>query len=345
MSRPMSPSTALSGRAAPAPASSPASPDPSRPAPAQATTVSAPVTPPAASSGGSSHGPADPARASAGTQTPYRTAPPAIDTTTAGARATESAAEAPRLAVEALHAFFGLTCAVKDVSLTLPDRFVTAIIGPSGCGKSTLLRCLNRMHETVPTARTTGQVMLDGRNIYGRDVNVTAVRQHIGMVFQRPTPFPTMSIRDNVAAGLSTLRRMPDHRRVDEIVERALRRAALWDEVKDRLRDSAVDLSGGQQQRLCIARALAIEPEVLLLDEPTASLDPISTQKVEELVYELRRDMTVVIVTHNMQQAARVSDRTAFMLHGDLVEVAPTKEMFTTPRDPRTEAYITGRFG
>jgi phosphate transport system ATP-binding protein len=234
---------------------------------------------------------------------------------------------------------------VKDFSIELPDRFVTAIIGPSGCGKSTMLRCLNRMHETLPRARATGEVMLDGRDIYSRDTNVTAVRQHIGMVFQRPTPFPTMSIRDNVAAGLSTLRRMPSHARVDEIVEKALHRAALWDEVKDRLRDSATGLSGGQQQRLCIARALAIEPEVLLLDEPTASLDPLSTQKIEELVYELRRDMTVVIVTHNMQQAARVSDRTAFMLHGDLVEVAPTAELFTTPRDQRTEEYITGRFG
>jgi len=298
-------------------------------------------------SAGAPHGAPSPDQPSGWTQTPHRTAPPAIDTASAAARATDAAAGAgtPRLGVEALNAFFGTVRAVKDVSLTLPDRFVTAIIGPSGCGKSTLLRCLNRMHETVPGGRITGHVLLDGRDIYGRDVNVTAVRQHIGMVFQRPTPFPTMSIRDNVAAGLSTLRRMPSQARVDEIVEKALRRAALWEEVKDRLRDSAVGLSGGQQQRLCIARALAIEPEVLLLDEPTASLDPISTQKVEELVYELRRDMTVVIVTHNMQQAARVSDRTAFMLLGDLVEVAPTSELFTTPKDSRTEAYITGRFG
>jgi phosphate transport system ATP-binding protein len=264
----------------------------------------------------------------------------------AAARAgSEPASLTLRLRVEKLDAFYGASRAVKDVSLDLPDRFVTAIIGPSGCGKSTLLRCLNRMHETVPGGRVSGEVTLDGRNIYGRDVNATAIRQHIGMVFQRPTPFPTMSIHDNVAAGLTTLRHMPSHARVNEIVERALRRAALWEEVKDRLRDSAMGLSGGQQQRLCIARALAIQPEVLLLDEPTASLDPLSTQKVEELVYELRRDMTVVIVTHNMQQAARVSDRTAFMLHGDLVEVAPTAELFTTPRDPRTEAYITGRFG
>ena len=251
----------------------------------------------------------------------------------------------PRLSVHGLSAFFGGSCAVRDVSVVLPDRFVTAIIGPSGCGKSTLLRCLNRMHETLPLARVEGQVMLDGQDIYGRAVNVTALRQHVGMVFQRPTPFPTMSIRDNVAAALLTASPRPSRARTDEIVERALRRTALWDEVKDRLRDSAVGLSGGQQQRLCIARALAIEPEVLLLDEPTASLDPLSTQKVEELVYELRRDMTVVIVTHNMQQAARVSDRTAFMLGGELVEVAPTTTLFTTPHDPRTEAYITGRFG
>jgi len=261
------------------------------------------------------------------------------------ARATPDAAPAPRLAAESLDAYFGALHAVKDATLALPDRFVTAIIGPSGCGKSTLLRCLNRMHETVPGARVAGRVLFDGQDIYGRDVNVTAVRQHIGMVFQRPTPFPTMSIHDNVAAGLSTVSPRPSRTEIDAIVEHALHRAALWDEVKDRLRDAATGLSGGQQQRLCIARALAVEPQVLLLDEPTASLDPISAQKVEELVYELRRDMTVVIVTHNMQQAARVSDRTAFMLHGNLVEIAPTKELFTTPRDERTEAYITGRFG
>jgi phosphate transport system ATP-binding protein len=188
--------------------------------------------------------------------------------------------------------------------------------------------------------------MFDGTSIYGGDVSAIAIRRHIGMVFQRPTPFPTMSIRDNVAAGLRVRNGgMPPRGKVDEIVEHALRRAALWDEVKDRLGESAVAMSGGQQQRLCIARALATHPRVLLLDEPTASLDPLSTQKVEELVYELRSDMAVVIVTHNMQQAARVSDRTAFMLAGELVEVAPTDVMFTTPRDPRTEAYITGRFG
>ena len=260
-------------------------------------------------------------------------------------------AASPRLATRALEAFFGEVRAVKGVDVDFADGDVTAIIGPSGCGKSTLLRCLNRMHETISGARVAGRVMLAGpdgvpHDIHDRGVNPIAVRRHVGMVFQRPTPFPTMSIRDNVAAGLRVAPGgMPPRRTVDGIVEDALRRAALWDEVKDRLGASAVALSGGQQQRLCIARALATRPSVLLLDEPTASLDPISTQKVEELVYELRRGMAIVIVTHNMQQAARVSDRTAFMLAGELVEVAPTKAMFTAPRDSRTEAYITGRFG
>jgi phosphate transport system ATP-binding protein len=252
----------------------------------------------------------------------------------------------PRMRVGSLDAYFGSVHAVKGVSMLVRDRQVTAIIGPSGCGKSTFLRCLNRMHETVPTARVEGEVELDGRDIYARGVNAIAVRKHIGMVFQRPTPFPTMSIRDNVAAGLRVMDG-PKHARgkSDEIVERALTRAALWNEVKDRLSTSAIGLSGGQQQRLCIARALATEPKVLLLDEPTASLDPISTQAVEELVYELRSDMTIVIVTHNMQQAARVSDSTAFFLNGELVEMGVTNEIFTTPKDDRTEAYITGRFG
>jgi phosphate transport system ATP-binding protein len=251
-----------------------------------------------------------------------------------------------RIAIDSLDAYFGSTRAVRDVSIKFNDGQVTAIIGPSGCGKSTLLRCLNRMHETVPTARVEGEVLFDGSDIYARGVNAIKVRRHIGMVFQRPTPFPTMSIRDNVAAGLRVLGSdKPNRVATDEIVESALRRAALWDEVKDRLRDSAIGLSGGQQQRLCIARALATKPAVLLLDEPTASLDPLSTQKVEELVYELRGGMTVVIVTHNMQQAARVSDHTAFMLAGEMVEVSPTAQLFTTPRDQRTEAYITGRFG
>jgi phosphate transport system ATP-binding protein len=250
-----------------------------------------------------------------------------------------------RIAIERLDAFFGAVHAVRGVSVGLTDRTVTAIIGPSGCGKSTFLRCLNRMHETVPGARVNGRVILDGHDIYGSGISPVAVRRQVGMVFQRPTPFPTMSIRDNVAAGLAVLDRRPNARQTDEIVERALRRAALWDEVGDRLKTSATGLSGGQQQRLCIARALATDPEVLLLDEPTASLDPISTQKVEELIYELRTDVTVIIVTHNMQQAARVSDRTAFFLGGELIEVAPTEKMFTSPSDERTESYITGRFG
>jgi phosphate transport system ATP-binding protein len=201
------------------------------------------------------------------------------------------------------------------------------------------------MHETLPGARVTGRVLLDEHDIYGPGISPVAVRRQVGMVFQRPTPFPTMSIRDNVAAALVAADRKANGRSTEEIVERALKRAALWDEVKDRLKTSATGLSGGQQQRLCIARALASDPEVLLLDEPTASLDPISTQKVEELIYELRTDVTVVIVTHNMQQAARVSDRTAFFLGGELIEVAPTERMFTSPTDERTESYITGRFG
>jgi phosphate transport system ATP-binding protein len=250
-----------------------------------------------------------------------------------------------RIAVDDLNAYFGEVHAVRDVSIGLNDRSVTAIIGPSGCGKSTFLRCLNRMHETIPGARATGGVLLDGQDIYGDGISPVAVRRQVGMVFQRPTPFPTMSIRDNVAAGLVVLDQKPARRQQDEIIERALKRAALWDEVKDRLKTSATGLSGGQQQRLCIARALATDPEVLLLDEPTASLDPISTQKVEELIYELRTDVTVVIVTHNMQQAARVSDQTAFFLGGELIEVAPTETMFTSPGDERTESYITGRFG
>jgi phosphate transport system ATP-binding protein len=251
-----------------------------------------------------------------------------------------------RMSTRDLDAFFSATHAVRGVSLDLAEGDVTAIIGPSGCGKSTLLRCLNRMHETVPNARVEGEVTLEGRDIYARGVNPIAVRRRIGMVFQRPTPFPTMSIRDNVAAGLKvTQGGMPRRSSIDEIVESALRRTALWDEVKDRLTSSATALSGGQQQRLCIARAIATRPSVLLLDEPTASLDPLSTQKVEELVYELRREITIVIVTHNMQQAARISDTTVFMLQGEAIEAAATRALFTSPRDQRTEAYITGRFG
>jgi phosphate transport system ATP-binding protein len=250
------------------------------------------------------------------------------------------------LSVKALSAFFGDIAAVKDVSMPFMANEVTAIIGPSGCGKSTLLRCLNRMHETVPIARVEGSVDLFGHPIYGSDVNPTAVRRNVGMVFQRPTPFPTLSIKKNVTAGLTgNAQRKLSAAELTELTEGALQRSGLWDEVKDRLDESAMALSGGQQQRLCIARALATSPRVLLLDEPTASLDPLSTQIVEELLYNLRDAVTVVIVTHNMQQAARVSDRTAFLLAGELVETAPTKALFTAPQDSRTEAYITGRFG
>jgi len=243
-----------------------------------------------------------------------------------------------------LTALFGGLRAVHDVSLLFPAHTVTAIIGPSGCGKSTLLRCLNRMHELTPGASVVGEVLLDDLNIYGPGVNPVELRRRIGMVFQRPTPFPTMSIYDNVATGLKVNGKRP-RRELDDAVGRALQQAALWDEVKDRLHTSALALSGGQQQRLCIARAVAPEPEILLLDEPTASLDPAGTQRIEELCHLLKRLYTIVIVTHNMQQAARVSDVTAFFLMGELVESAPTKVMFTTPKDPRTEAYITGRFG
>jgi phosphate transport system ATP-binding protein len=251
-----------------------------------------------------------------------------------------------RLQLEAvrLTALYGRRAVVKDVSIIFPAHTVTAVIGPSGCGKSTFLRCLNRMHELSEGGWVTGTVLLDGDDIYADAVDPVQLRRRVGMVFQRPTPFPTMSIYDNVAAGL----RVNGHRSradVDAAVERALRRAALWDEVRDRLRRSALALSGGQQQRLCIARALAPEPEVLLLDEPTASLDPAGTQRIEELCHELKTNYTIVIVTHNLQQAARVSDYTAFFYVGDLVEVGRTEALFTTPTQERTEAYITGRFG
>jgi phosphate transport system ATP-binding protein len=251
-----------------------------------------------------------------------------------------------KLEAVGLSAWFGARRVVSDVSLAIPDRHVLAVIGPSGCGKSTLLRTFNRMHETTPGARVTGHLLLDGEDAYARGADAMALRRRVGMVFQRPTPFPALSVRDNVAAGAGALgRARPRGAALDARVERALRRAGVWDEVKDRLGDLPGRLSGGQQQRLCIARALVHEPEVLLLDEPTASLDPLSVQRVEELLYELRAEIAVVVVTHNMQQAARISDRTAFLLDGALVEVAPTDALFTAPADERTEAYITGRFG
>jgi phosphate transport system ATP-binding protein len=246
--------------------------------------------------------------------------------------------------VSGLDAWFGPKQVLHGIDLAIEDRTATAIIGPSGCGKSTLIRCLNRLHEEVRGARVEGKVLFDGQDIYAPDVDPVAIRRRIGMVFQRPNPFPTMSILDNAVAGLRLAGGF-GKTELEGRAEKALRSAGLWDEVKDRLKEPGGRLSGGQQQRLCIARALATSPHVLLLDEPTASLDPLSTQKVEELVYGLRSSMTVIIVTHNMQQAARVSDRTAFMLSGELVEAAPTRAVFTTPSDPRTEAYITGRFG
>ncbi|PYP36991.1 MAG: phosphate ABC transporter ATP-binding protein [Gemmatimonadetes bacterium] len=249
-----------------------------------------------------------------------------------------------RLETQRLTALYGRRAAVKDVSILFPTHTVTAVIGPSGCGKSTFLRCLNRMHELAEGGWVTGKVLLDGEDIYDRDVDPIQLRRRVGMVFQRPTPFPTMTIYDNVAAGLRVNGRRP-RAQLDAAVETALRRAALWDEVKDRLRHSALALSGGQQQRLCVARALAPEPEVLLLDEPTASLDPTGTQRIEELCHELKARYTIVIVTHNLQQAARISDYTAFFYLGDLIELGRTEQLFTKPSKEQTEAYITGRFG
>jgi phosphate transport system ATP-binding protein len=252
--------------------------------------------------------------------------------------------------VERLNAWYGPVHAVGDVSLEIAARSVTAIIGPSGCGKSTLLRCLNRMHEITPGARVAGQVFLANEDIYWQGVDPVEVRGRVGMVFQRPNPFPMMSVYENVIARPKLRGWKLSRAERDELVERNLRRAALWDEVKDKMHRSGAALSGGQQQRLCIARALATDPAILLMDEPASALDPIATYKIEELVRELADELTIVIVTHNMQQASRVSARTAFMLAGEdgvgqLIEYGPTGEVFTTPRDARTEAYITGRFG
>ncbi len=239
--------------------------------------------------------------------------------------------------------WYGKTQALRDIEMEIAPREVTALIGPSGCGKSTFLRSINRLNELIPGVRRTGEIRLDGENIYQAGMDVVTLRQRVGMVFQRWNPFPK-TIYDNVAYG-PRINASPKAAALEEIVESALRRAALWDEVKDRLRDSALALSGGQQQRLCIARALANDPEVLLLDEPASALDPIATQKVEELVYELKKELTIVIVTHNLQQAARISDRTAFFYLGKLIEMGGTQRLFTSPVEERTEAYITGRFG
>jgi len=247
--------------------------------------------------------------------------------------------------VEKLNAWFGATQALYDVAMNVPANHATAVIGPSGCGKSTFVRCLNRMHETVRDARLEGRVRIGSMEVYGDGTSATEVRRRVGMVFQKPNPFPTMSIYDNVAAGLK-LNGFHNRRVLDEVVERSLHMAALWDEVKDSLKKkSGASLSGGQQQRLCIARALAVQPEVMLMDEPASALDPISTSKIEELIFELKEQYTIVIVTHNMQQAARVAEYTGFFLMGKLIEFDKTEKIFTNPSDKRTEDYITGRFG
>jgi phosphate transport system ATP-binding protein len=280
----------------------------------------------------------------------------APDMSSAGGSAAEPAQEAPDLAalgvqegaghavnVNQLHAYYGDAHAVRGIDITFPANEVTAIIGPSGCGKSTMVRCINRMHEEIPGARAEGTVTLDDLDVYGRGVDVTSVRRMIGMVFQKPNPFPTMSIFDNVAAGLRLTGTKSENLR--DRVHKALRAVGLWGEVKNRLSEPGVGLSGGQQQRLCIARTVAVEPEVILMDEPCSALDPIATLRVEELIDELKARYTIVIVTHNMQQAARVADSTVFMLDGEVVEHAPTNDIFTLPRDERTERYVTGKFG
>lgn len=248
-----------------------------------------------------------------------------------------------KIDVQKLNLHYGGNHALKDVDMQIRENAITAFIGPSGCGKSTFLKCLNRMNDLVESVKIEGTILLDGENIYDKQVDTTLLRKKVGMVFQQPNPFP-MSIYDNIAYG-PRIHGIKNRGRLDEIVENALRGAAIWEEVKDRLQKSALGLSGGQQQRLCIARALAVQPEVLLMDEPTSALDPISTLKVEELMEDLKKQYTVVIVTHNMQQAARVSDDTAFFLVGEVVEMASTADLFSRPRDQRTEDYITGRFG
>ena len=249
-----------------------------------------------------------------------------------------------KIVTKGLNAYFGDVHAVKGIDIRIPKNAITAIIGPSGCGKSTLIRCMNRMHEVVRGARVTGEVLLDGKNIYSSQTDPVLVRTKVGMVFQKPNPFPTMSIYDNVVAGLR-LNGEKDWKRLDATVERSLKLAALWDEVKHQLDASGVSISGGQQQRLCIARALAVQPEALLLDEPCSALDPIATAKIEDLLFDLKDKYTIIIVTHNMQQAARVADFTAFMYMGELIEFGATKKIFESPDKELTEKYITGRFG
>lgn len=248
-----------------------------------------------------------------------------------------------KLEIKDLNLFYGDFHALKNIQMNIEENRITAFIGPSGCGKSTLLRSINRMNDLVEGCRIEGQILLDGKNVYDRSMDINMLRKRVGMVFQKPNPFP-MSIYDNIAYGPRT-HGIRNRKKLDEIVEKSLRDAAIWEECKDRLKKSALGLSGGQQQRLCIARALACNPEVLLMDEPTSALDPISTSRIEDLVLELKKDYTVVIVTHNMQQALRISDNTAFFLLGDMIEYGPTEQIFSVPKDKRTENYITGRFG
>jgi phosphate transport system ATP-binding protein len=256
----------------------------------------------------------------------------------------EASAEKFKVKIENVNGWYGSKRAIKDVNLDVKEKSVTAFIGPSGCGKTTLLRCLNRMHEMTPGAHADGRVVLDGIDIYDKSIDPVVIRRRVGMVFQKPNPFPTMSIFDNVAAGLR-LNGMRNKTIIREIVEESLKNAALWEEVKNQLEQPGMSLSGGQQQRLCIARALAMQPEVLLMDEPTSSLDPIGSSKIEELVRILKDSVTIIIVTHNMQQAARVSDFTAFMYLGDLIEYGPTNQIFMKPEKELTERYISGKFG
>jgi phosphate transport system ATP-binding protein len=258
--------------------------------------------------------------------------------------AVQDAPAEPKFQVEDLSAWFGDNQVLHGISMEIPENRVTAIIGPSGCGKSTFIRTLNRMHEMVVGARVEGRVILEGQDIYAKDIDPVLLRRRVGMVFQKPNPFPTMSIRDNVLAGLKLTRALK-RERGDEMVETALQQAALWDELSDRLDEPGGSLSGGQQQRLVIARALAVEPDVILMDEPCSALDPIATARIEDLIHVLKENYTIVIVTHNMQQAARVSDRTAFFLLGELIEYEDTNRLFTSPKDKRTEDYITGKFG
>jgi phosphate transport system ATP-binding protein len=250
-----------------------------------------------------------------------------------------------KIRVENLNAWFGSMHVLKNINLSLKEKYISAIIGPSGCGKTTLLRCFNRLHELSPGARVEGKIFLDGLNIYEKDVDPVIVRRRIGMVFQRPNLFSNMTIYDNVIAGYILNNKRLSKAEKDEIVERSLRLAGIWEEVKNRLREYPSSLSGGQQQRVCIARALAVQPEVLLMDEPTSALDPISTYRIEETIRELKKEVTIIIVTHNMQQAARVSDETVFMYLGEVIEIGPTAEIFTNPKKKLTEEYITGKFG